>query len=57
MLSTGLYETSKSSNPSKYDSSAHVFEWKSYLLSILIVLALKGIIGSSFFFLVEIMNF
>ena len=50
MPATGEYDTVKST-PSITDYSyAHVLEYKSYVLSILVILYLKDILGLSFLF-------
>ena len=45
----GAYDTMTSTPSSKDDNYAHVFEYKSYWFSILVVFTLKDILGLSIF--------
>ena len=49
MLDTGAYEIVKSNPSSMDDPYAHVLEYISYLLSMLVIFILKDILGWSFF--------
>ena len=56
MPTTCAYDTLKSNAWSMDDPSAHVLEYRSYWLSISVVLTLKDILGIVFLFLVVVMN-
>ena len=56
MPTTCAYDTLKSNAWSMDDPSAHVLEYRSYWLSISVVLNLKDILGIVFLFLVVVMN-